>query len=313
MTSDGVVRLGLVGCGRLAARGYLPALRRATSVRLAAVADVERSRCAVLAPGVPAFDSVRALVTEGGVDGVVIATPTRAHALDARVVAEAGLPALVEKPPGLDAVEAASLAALHPVPRIGFNRRFEPELANVREIARGSGRELFLLMRYRRNAWGPHDMRDDALLDLAPHLVDLVHWLSADDVVRVRARTLTHQRAVFEIELARRRARVACAADRVFTERVEVRDAQRRLVARYRRGGLVRAVLDRLRPSTDTPLVRTLTRQLEAFGRLVQGGDGAPLATAADGLAVMRVVDAVRRSAEAGGRWIAAGEEARIP
>jgi len=306
MREDQEVRLGLVGCGRLAARGYLPAFQRALGVRLAAVADLDRTRCTAVAPDVPAYDCARALVAAGGIEGVVIATPTRAHTSDARVVAEAGLPALVEKPPGLDAVEAASLASLRPAPRVGFNRRFEPDLARLREdFVTRTGLDLVLRMHSRRRAWGPHDMRDDALLDLAPHLVDLARWLTRSDALRVRACTLTRQRADFEIEFIRCGATIGCASHRVFAERVEARDARRRVVARYRRGGLPQAILDRLHAPAEPPLVTTLARQLEAFGRAVRGADGAPLATATDGLAVMRVVDAVRRSAAAGGIWCA--------
>jgi len=65
---------------------------------LIAVADVDRTRCTTLVPDVRLYNSARALVTAGNVDGVVIATPTRAHVSDARAIAEAGLPALVEKP-----------------------------------------------------------------------------------------------------------------------------------------------------------------------------------------------------------------------
>jgi len=148
-------------------------------------------------------------------------------------------------------------------------------------------------------------MRDDALLDLAPHLVDLARWLTRSDALRVRACTLTRQRADFEIEFISCGATIGCASHRVFAERVEARDARRRVVARYRRGGLPRAILDRLHAPAEPPLVTTLARQLEAFGRAVRGADGAPLATATDGLAVMRVVDAVRRSAAAGGIWCA--------
>jgi myo-inositol 2-dehydrogenase/D-chiro-inositol 1-dehydrogenase len=309
MSGTGEIRLGLVGCGRLAARGYLPAFRRVSGVRLAAVADVDHARCAALASDLPAYGSARALVAAGGIEGVIIATPTWAHASDARAVAEAGLPALVEKPPGLDAAEAASLTALHPAPRIGFNRRFEPDLVRLRHEVCGPDLDLFLAMQYRRRAWGPYDMRDDALLDLAPHLVDLARWLTTRDAVRVRAHTLTRQRAKFEIDFIGSRATVGCASHRVFAERVEVRDARRGVVGRYRRGGLVRAVLARLQSDGASPLVRTLTRQLEAFGRAIRGGDGGPLATAADGLAVMRVLDAVRRSAATGGRWRAVEDQ----
>jgi hypothetical protein len=58
----------------------------------------------------------------------------------------------------------------------------------------------------------------------------------------------------------------------------------------------------RLRPKQENPLVTSLVGQLEAFGRAVGGSlDGLPLATVADGLAVMCAIDAVRRSAVRGG------------
>jgi predicted dehydrogenase len=153
-------------------------------------------------------------------------------------------------------------------------------------------------------------MRDDALLDLAPHLVDLARWLTRSEIVRVRTHTLTPLRAVFEIELAQGRAAIHCAADRVFSERVEIRDGRRRVVARYRRGGLARAVLDRLRPQTESALVSTLTRQLEAFGRWVRDGAETPLASSADGVAVMATLDAVRRSGAASDWCPVTGPEA---
>jgi predicted dehydrogenase len=303
MPERGDVRIGLVGCGRLAARGYVPAFRRASGVRLAAVADVDPARCRALVPELPAYDSARALVSAGGIDGVVIATPTRAHASEASVVAEAGLPALVEKPPGLDASEAARLVSLRPAPHVGFNRRFAPEIARLQEaLVACPNLDVTLQMHYRRRAWGPYDMRDDALLDLAPHLVDLVRWLTRSDVLRVRTRVLTRERAVFAMELSGSTATVHCASDRVSFECVEARDSGGRLVARYRQGGLATAIRHRVWPPAEPALVATLTRQIEAFGRVVRGGDGVPLATAIDGLAVMRALDAVRRSAAAGGR-----------
>ena len=76
------------------------------------------------------------------------------------------LPALVEKPPGIDAIEASQLAALEPAPWIGFNRRFEPALRPLREAA--ASRRVFdssLELFYRRDSWRPIRMRDDALLD----------------------------------------------------------------------------------------------------------------------------------------------------
>ena len=59
------VRLGLIGCGRIAERGYLPALRRARGVVLTAVADSVHGRAETLAPDQPAFTDVDALAASG--------------------------------------------------------------------------------------------------------------------------------------------------------------------------------------------------------------------------------------------------------
>ena len=70
------MRVGLVGCGRIAERGYVPAFSRADGVELAAVVDLQSERCRTVAPGVAAFADVSELVASGEVDAVVVATPS---------------------------------------------------------------------------------------------------------------------------------------------------------------------------------------------------------------------------------------------
>ena len=148
------LRVGLVGCGRLAERGYVPALKLAQGITLAALADPVLSRCDTVAPGVPAYTSAAALLAAAEVDAVVLATPAAAHVADATLAAEAGVPALVEKPPASDLAEAQALARLDPAPRIGFNRRFEPWLHALRErLRRDSALEIALEMQYAADSW----------------------------------------------------------------------------------------------------------------------------------------------------------------
>ena len=78
------LRVGLVGCGRLAERGYVPALKLAQGITLAALADPVLSRCDTVAPGVPAYTSAAALLAAAEVDAVVLATPAAAHLAEAR-------------------------------------------------------------------------------------------------------------------------------------------------------------------------------------------------------------------------------------
>ena len=297
------VRIGLVGCGRVAEYGYLPAFRKTTGVKLAGLADVNQSRCKSLAPEVPAHESIRALIKAGGIDALIISTPTRFHAGGARCAAEAGLPALVEKPPGLNAGEASAIHALNPAPWIAFNRRFEPGIKRLKDkLSKNDNIHLRLELHYRRTVWKPFDMQDDALLDLGPHLIDLTRWLTDSEILWTRAISLNEHRVEFEIGLERGHAAISCANNRPYCERIEVKDSRGGARGSYQRGGLLSGIAAKFRPNRENPLVTPMVGQLEAFGRAVRGmREETFLATATDGLAVMSVIDAVRRSALQGG------------
>ena len=295
--------VGLVGCGRLGEVGYLPALERSVAVELVAVADPDATRRDSIAAraGVPGFVDAETLLAGSSVDALVLATPAAAHLADAGHAADAGVAVLVEKPPAPDLGGAVALATLGSGVWLGFNRRFDPDLRGVRAATPATGTvDLDLSITYRRASWSAHTVRDDVLDDLGPHLVDLARWLPGTRVTHVHAVELTSDRAVLELDLDRGRARIEVAADRCHTERVVVRDSTGRIVARHRTGGSVRAVLGRLRPGRPHPLVVSLAAQLDAFGRVVAGGHPDQLATPADGIAVMSVLDAAVASATGG-------------
>lgn len=324
--------IGLVGCGRLAQAGYLPALAAARGVRLAAVADPDPARRDAVAAGarrgaagtvpavggggVPAFSTLEELLEGARVDAVVLATPAPTHLADARLAAQAHVATLVEKPPAQDAGHAGALAELDPAPWIAFNRRFGAGQRAARaalaqraagDHGAGPGRhvELRVELRYRRASWAAHTVGDEALLDLGPHLVDLAGWLADRQVTGVRAATLSHERAELELELEQGSATVRCAADQPHRELIEAHGSAGELLARHDEGGLAAGLLARLTArGRPHPLVASLTAQLEAFARAVGGAPEPDLATAAEGHAVMAVLDAARACA-AGGQPVA--------
>ncbi len=307
-----MLRLGIIGCGRQAERGHVPAAGRARGVELAAVADTDVSRCAEAAPGVRAFASAEELMAEA-IDAVVIATPTHGHLAAARQVTAAGIPALVEKPPAPDAAGAAELAALPAPVWVGFHRRFDPELEAMRERLSGElGLALALRLHFPVRLWRPHVPHDDALLNLGTHLIDLARWLLHAEPRRVRVPALTPSRASLELDLGDNRATIDCASNRFWREEVAVDGASGRRLTEQRRGGVAAVALAklRLRPRDDG-FVSSLAGQLEALAAEVRGGGGTGLARAADGVAVMTAVDAARESAASGGEWRAVGAPAR--
>jgi predicted dehydrogenase len=297
------VALGLVGAGRLAELGYLPAAELSQRARIVAVADPDPRRLELLAgSGRTAHGSAEALLAAGGVDGVVVASPADTHEHVARLATAQGLPVLVEKPPAPDLAGAQRIAALDPAPRIGFNRRFS--LGDGLEACVPGSGSIELELRYRRFKWSPVAVRDPALLDLAPHLADLALRAGTGKARRVTARSARPERVEISVDGEAAQAAIKCATDRAHLERAIVRRADGRIVARSRYGGLVRGSFARLRRGPH-PLVASLTAQIDEFAGWCTGEAAPRLATAADGVAAMAIVAAAAESLALGGEPVA--------
>jgi predicted dehydrogenase len=302
------LKVGLVGCGRLAERGWIPALRMAAaagSARIVAVAEPhpERRAAAAGAAGVElAFADWRDLIADGSADTLVLALGGAAQVEPATAGVAAGLGVLVEKPPGGDLAGAAALARLRPPPAVGFSRRFDDAWRSLREAARRATppHALELSLAYRRPAWDPHVVGDDALGDLGSHVADLAAWLADAPVARVRCSRLEREAAVGELELAEGRgaARFEVSQAQPYAEAGRLAGS----AVRVRRGGLWRNALSRFGAGPDVAVLpRSLCSELTAFAR----GDR-ELATADDGVRCHAVLDALRASAADGGGWVVA-------
>lgn len=125
----GVLRVGLVGTGGVAgfhARSVLAHPHAA----LVAVTDLSLEKAAEFAAewgGPRVFETLDALLHDGGIDVLLICTPPGAHRAQALAAFAAGVHVVVEKPP------AASLA----------------ELDDMRSAARAAGRELAVVFQQR--------------------------------------------------------------------------------------------------------------------------------------------------------------------
>ena len=283
----------------------MPAARAAAGVDIVAVSDPDRARRGLVAAklGASAHARLSELLGAYRLDGIVICTGTEQHEEVAAEVAAAGFSALVEQPPAPGHEGALRLMALTPAPWIAFNRRFDQGLELAGRIPPGIELELRMVLHERHRSWRPVARGDDALLDLAPHLIDLALHLTGMVPLAVRAHAAP-DRAGIELAATRARVRIECATDRPPHELVEVLDGGGRRLARAERGGRARGVAARVLPGVH-PIVRSLTAQLEAYARALRGEDPGPLATAAEGAAVMCVVDAARRSDAIGGETVA--------
>ena len=303
--TDGALRLGLVGCGRLAEIGYVPAAGAADGVEIVAVTDPDRARRALVAGklGASAHARLDELLDTPTLDGIIVCTPPEDHEAAAAAAARSRLTALVEKPPAPDAAGSLRIAALSPAPWIGFNRRFDQGLELERCVPAEGDLELHMVLDYRRSSWRPVARGEDALLDLAPHMIDLALFLTRSLPLAVRAHC-TREHAGLVLATTRAEVKIECATNRPHHELVEICGAGGRRLGRVERGGRMRGVLARVRPRAH-PLVRSLTLQLEAYCRALRDEDPGPLATVGEGAAVMCVLDAARRSDAIGGEAVA--------
>ncbi|HKA68149.1 MAG TPA: Gfo/Idh/MocA family oxidoreductase [Actinomycetes bacterium] len=137
------MRIALVGAGRIGAF-HAEVLARHADVDTLLITDADRPRASELADKLNAtFAPDLAAAVEAGLDAVVIAAATTAHAGLVHQVADAGLPIFCEKPIALDLAATRSVLAhvqAAGVPlQVGFQRRFDPGHRAARAVlAEGS-------------------------------------------------------------------------------------------------------------------------------------------------------------------------------
>jgi len=186
-----VVRLGLIGAGRIGTMHAGNIARHVPAAELAAVADA-RPEAAQRLAGTYAAEArdVDAVLKDPDIDGVVITSIAAAHQELIVRAAEAGKPVWCEKPASLtpaeidraiDATERAGVAF-----QVGFNRRFAKDFAAARRTIEAGGIGTPQLMRsITRDPGGPKGLWNAAMIppwtifrETLIHDFDLLLWLN---------------------------------------------------------------------------------------------------------------------------------------
>ena len=200
------VRLAVLGCGAIARRAHLPALKTAGADVVAfASRSLTSAEAAAAEWGSGAVtDDWRDVVSRDDVDGVVVCTPNRLHAEMAVAAAEAGKHVLVEKPMACTVDEADRMIdaarATNVLLMPAHNLRFVPPFVAVRDAVAAGRVGTVTGVRAALGHGGPEGWAPEAvwfrdadaagggaLLDLGVHLADLVRAVLGDDVVEVTA------------------------------------------------------------------------------------------------------------------------------
>jgi predicted dehydrogenase len=202
------LRLGLVGCGRLARGWYAPALERLDGARLAAVADpapASREWAGRRFRDAHVFESLETMLGAGAIDALLVASPPSAHLAAWRAAASAGLPAFIEKPLLLAHELEQIDRELERAPvMVDFNRRFWPPYVRAHELvasgALGRPVEVEMILHLDVRRWSEvssHrlDPREGGLAhDLGAHALDLAAWIAGGEPVELAALATLHDR-----------------------------------------------------------------------------------------------------------------------
>jgi predicted dehydrogenase len=200
--STPALRVGLIGCGRIAQMIHLPALQRLEGVQLAALAEadpqrLEESRAKALHAAT--FSDYGQMLTSSAVDAVVICLPTGMHADAAVASFEAGKHVYIEKPLATSIADAERVIAARDasgrIGAIGLNFRFHPlyralrdrlaeaevgAVIGMRSVFCNSVRPLPNWKKARTTGGG-------VLLDLLTHHADLARFILGREVESVSA------------------------------------------------------------------------------------------------------------------------------
>lgn len=331
--ADDAVRWGIAGFGWVARDFMAPAIL-AAGHRLVAVADPDAcARDDAGALGATAYGRVEDLAADPAVEAIYVATPNHLHRPAVETAARAGKAVLCEKPIAATYAEAeAAVAACSETGVLygtAFDQRHHPAHAALRSALRDGVVGVVTAVRIVYACWvgpgwsvgrGGENWRVDgakagggAVMDLAPHGLDLIDFLldepveevtallqrrvhdyPVDDggmlVGRTRSGVLASLHVAYNMPEALPRRRLEVAGSRGLLTATDTmgQDPGGQLTFTDGQGGTV-TVLDV--PDRDAS---PFLRQVQAFGRALRSGDRTAFSGARD-LHTMRLLDQVYR------------------
>lgn len=201
---SGTVKIGLLGCGRIAQYFHLKVLSRLPNVELAALADAspELLKSAhARVPGAKTFTDYRELLASGGVDAVVNCLPTGLHAASAIAAFDAGKHVYLEKPIAITVDEGAAVRDAWrrsgKIGMVGFNFRCHPLHRRAKAMVKAgavgnviAARSIFCAAAHDLPNWKKQrSTGGGVLLDLFSHHADLARFLFDAEITSVTAQT----------------------------------------------------------------------------------------------------------------------------
>jgi predicted dehydrogenase len=333
------IRWGIIGLGDIAEHNFVPALARAAHSKLVAVfsRSTEKGRAFIAKYQVPrAYDSLDRMLSDPELDTVYIASPNALHAEQSVAAARAGKHVLCDKPMALTVadgermIRAAEDAKVrldvayrlryHPV-HIEARRRVQSGVLGEIQLVKaqnfgGGARPYWASMLGWRN--DPALAGSGSIVAQAVHAVDLLRYLTDDEIVEVRCITdeklpgrPAEESTVSVFRFANGAlGQVASGAVVPRSDNDAVLYGSNAKIScfgtlgRHKSGRQQEVVIESEAPEVhipfpdDTPITRT-TALIEAFNRSIT--DGTPtVMSAQNGLQMVRIANAMLESSRHG-------------
>lgn len=190
-----IINAGILGVGRIG-RLHAENLLRIKGVRLKSVADPYLDPEEWTSRGLESSRDPALVIQDDEIEAVLICSPTPTHAHLIEEAARAGKHIFCEKPIDLDPERVQTtldiVARADVKLQIGFNRRFDPTFARLRQAVQGGEiGDLHLVKIVARDPEPPPieyvESSGGMFLDMTIHDFDMVRFLSGSEVEEVQA------------------------------------------------------------------------------------------------------------------------------
>jgi UDP-N-acetylglucosamine 3-dehydrogenase len=188
-----LLRAAVIGAGSMG-RNHCRVYSEMEDVELVAVSDPDQNSLNRVSQRhhVRTYTDYRSMFEREQLDLVSVVVPTEMHFAVAREALLAGVPTLVEKPIAATVEEGAALVALAQelgvMLTIGHIERFNPAIIALKEqLAQGALGRVYQI-HVRRIGPFPARIKDvGVVVDLATHDLDIMHYLTESNVVKLHA------------------------------------------------------------------------------------------------------------------------------
>ncbi|MFC1658840.1 Gfo/Idh/MocA family protein [Candidatus Omnitrophota bacterium] len=198
------IRLGLIGCGKVAVNWHLPALASLQGIKVIAAADTDQKRLELVRDKFrikTIFLDYRELLSDKSIEAVAVCVPTHLHCEVGLTVLEGGKHLFLEKPLAVSLDEADRLikqaARTDKKVMLGFNKRWHRLVRRAKQAIQQNRlgpvsliNAVYSTGHYKRHVpeWRRHRQQGGGtLIEIGSHIFDMWHFLLQDNIDEVYA------------------------------------------------------------------------------------------------------------------------------